>query len=149
MKLPGPDHPITITTNPKRVRVTADGVVIAETTQAADDHLLSEIEFELHKPIFNLLTVRSRALMLLANIITRIPGRDLPSLPAREAPYVQTIRKVEQRLRRHRRNVRGVCSVKSENPFSRFRAPGSLDRSNRSDSSSARTAGSRGLGFPR
>jgi len=34
MKLPGPDHPITITHNPKRVRVTADGVVIAETTQA-------------------------------------------------------------------------------------------------------------------
>ena len=34
MKLPGPDHPITITSNPKRVRVTADGVVIAETTHA-------------------------------------------------------------------------------------------------------------------
>jgi uncharacterized protein (DUF427 family) len=34
MKLPGPDHPITITANPKRVRVTADGVVIAETTHA-------------------------------------------------------------------------------------------------------------------
>jgi uncharacterized protein (DUF427 family) len=34
MKLPGPDHPITITHNPKRVRVTADGVVIAETTHA-------------------------------------------------------------------------------------------------------------------
>jgi uncharacterized protein (DUF427 family) len=34
MKLPGPDHPITITHNPKRIRVTADGVVIAETTQA-------------------------------------------------------------------------------------------------------------------
>jgi uncharacterized protein (DUF427 family) len=34
MKLPGPDHPITITTNPKRVRVLADGVVIAESTQA-------------------------------------------------------------------------------------------------------------------
>jgi uncharacterized protein (DUF427 family) len=34
MKLPGPDHPITITQNPKRVRVTADGVVIAETTHA-------------------------------------------------------------------------------------------------------------------
>src|SRR5882757_588541 len=72
--------------------------VIAETTQTVDDHLLSEIEFELHKPLFNLLTVRSRALMLLANIITRIPGHNMPSLPAREAPYVQTIRKVEQRL---------------------------------------------------
>jgi uncharacterized protein (DUF427 family) len=34
MKLPGPDHPIAITPNPKRVRVTADGVVIAETTHA-------------------------------------------------------------------------------------------------------------------
>ena len=34
MKLPGPDHPITITANPKRVRVSADGVVIADTTQA-------------------------------------------------------------------------------------------------------------------
>jgi uncharacterized protein (DUF427 family) len=34
MKLPGPDHPITITVNPKRVRVLADGVVIADTTHA-------------------------------------------------------------------------------------------------------------------
>ncbi len=34
MKLPGPDHPITISTNPRRVRVTADGVVIAETADA-------------------------------------------------------------------------------------------------------------------
>jgi uncharacterized protein (DUF427 family) len=34
MRLPGPDHPITITTNPKRVRVLADGVVIADTTHA-------------------------------------------------------------------------------------------------------------------
>jgi uncharacterized protein (DUF427 family) len=34
MKIPGPDHPITISANPKRVRVTADGVVIAETTHA-------------------------------------------------------------------------------------------------------------------
>jgi uncharacterized protein (DUF427 family) len=34
MKLPGPDHPITITANPKRVRISADGVVIADTTQA-------------------------------------------------------------------------------------------------------------------
>jgi uncharacterized protein (DUF427 family) len=32
MKLPGPDHPITITANPKRIRVTAGGVVIADTT---------------------------------------------------------------------------------------------------------------------
>jgi len=34
MKLPGPDHPITITANPKRLRVLADGVVIADTTHA-------------------------------------------------------------------------------------------------------------------
>ena len=34
MKLPGPDHPITITTNPKRVRVYLGGVVIADTTGA-------------------------------------------------------------------------------------------------------------------
>ena len=34
MKLAGPDHPITITANPKRVRVSAGGVVIADTTHA-------------------------------------------------------------------------------------------------------------------
>ncbi len=34
MKLPGPDHPISITANPRKVRVTANGVVIAETTHA-------------------------------------------------------------------------------------------------------------------
>jgi uncharacterized protein (DUF427 family) len=34
MKIPGPDHPITITQNPRRVRVTAGGVVIAETSKA-------------------------------------------------------------------------------------------------------------------
>jgi uncharacterized protein (DUF427 family) len=34
MKLPGPDHPITITANPKRVRVTVGGAVIADTTHA-------------------------------------------------------------------------------------------------------------------
>jgi uncharacterized protein (DUF427 family) len=34
MKLPGPDHPITISPNPRRVRVTAGAVVIAETTHA-------------------------------------------------------------------------------------------------------------------
>jgi uncharacterized protein (DUF427 family) len=34
MKLPGPDHPITISANPKRVRVSAGGVVIAETADA-------------------------------------------------------------------------------------------------------------------
>jgi len=32
MKLPGPDHPITITPIGKRVRVTFAGEVIAETT---------------------------------------------------------------------------------------------------------------------
>jgi uncharacterized protein (DUF427 family) len=34
MKIPGPDHPITITPNPKRVRVLAGGKVIADTTRA-------------------------------------------------------------------------------------------------------------------
>jgi AraC-like DNA-binding protein len=74
--------------------------IIAETTHTGDDHLLSEIEFELHKPLLNLLTVRSRALMLLSNIIHRIqgPGPGSSSLPSREAPYVQTLRQVEQRL---------------------------------------------------
>ena len=34
MKIPGPDHPITITPNPKRVRVTFNGEVVADTTRA-------------------------------------------------------------------------------------------------------------------
>jgi uncharacterized protein (DUF427 family) len=34
MKLPGPDHPITIEPNPRRVRVTFNGRVVADTTQA-------------------------------------------------------------------------------------------------------------------
>jgi uncharacterized protein (DUF427 family) len=34
MKLPGPDHPITVTPNAKRVRVTFAGETIAETTRA-------------------------------------------------------------------------------------------------------------------
>ena len=34
MKLPGPDHPISIARNPKRVRVSFAGTVIADTTQA-------------------------------------------------------------------------------------------------------------------
>ena len=34
MNLPGPDHPITITPNRKRVCVSAGGVVIADTTHA-------------------------------------------------------------------------------------------------------------------
>ena len=34
MRLPGPDHPITISANPKRVRVTAGGTVVADTTHA-------------------------------------------------------------------------------------------------------------------
>ena len=72
--------------------------VISDTTQPADDRLLSEIEFELHKPLFNILTVRSRALMLLANVINRLPGQEIPYVPVKEAPYVQTIRQVEQRL---------------------------------------------------
>lgn len=34
MKLPGPDHPISIARNPKRVRISLAGSVIADTTQA-------------------------------------------------------------------------------------------------------------------
>ena len=34
MKLPGPDHPITITPSTKRVRVTFGGHVVADTTKA-------------------------------------------------------------------------------------------------------------------
>jgi uncharacterized protein (DUF427 family) len=34
MKIPGPDHPITVTPNPRRVRVIAGGKVIADTTSA-------------------------------------------------------------------------------------------------------------------
>jgi uncharacterized protein (DUF427 family) len=34
MKLPGPDHPINIARNPKRVRISLAGSVIADTTQA-------------------------------------------------------------------------------------------------------------------
>jgi uncharacterized protein (DUF427 family) len=34
MKEPGPDHPITITKNPHRIRVVLGGFIIAETTQA-------------------------------------------------------------------------------------------------------------------
>jgi uncharacterized protein (DUF427 family) len=34
MKTPGPDHPITMTRNPNRIRVTLGGQVIAETTRA-------------------------------------------------------------------------------------------------------------------
>jgi uncharacterized protein (DUF427 family) len=34
MRIPGPDHPITIEKNPKRVRVTFNGQVVADTTRA-------------------------------------------------------------------------------------------------------------------
>jgi uncharacterized protein (DUF427 family) len=34
VKIPGPDHPITVTKNPRRVTVTAGGKVIADTTEA-------------------------------------------------------------------------------------------------------------------
>ena len=34
MKIPGPDHPITITSNPKRVQVVFNGRVVADTTRA-------------------------------------------------------------------------------------------------------------------
>ena len=34
MKIPGPDHPITIASTPGRVRVSRDGTAVADTTQA-------------------------------------------------------------------------------------------------------------------
>ncbi|MBY0382475.1 MAG: DUF427 domain-containing protein [Xanthobacteraceae bacterium] len=34
MKIPGPDHPITIEPTPGRIRVSVDGVVVAETEHA-------------------------------------------------------------------------------------------------------------------
>jgi uncharacterized protein (DUF427 family) len=34
MRLPGPDHPITISANPRRIRVTAGDTMIAETSHA-------------------------------------------------------------------------------------------------------------------
>jgi uncharacterized protein (DUF427 family) len=34
VKIPGPDHPITVEPNPNRVVVTVDGKVIADTTEA-------------------------------------------------------------------------------------------------------------------
>lgn len=34
VKIPGPDHPITVTSTPKRVRVSVNGEVIAETNKA-------------------------------------------------------------------------------------------------------------------
>lgn len=34
MKLPGPDHPISIARNPTRIRVTVGGRVVADTTRA-------------------------------------------------------------------------------------------------------------------
>ena len=34
MKIPGPDHPIAIVPNPRRVRVILGGAVVAETTRA-------------------------------------------------------------------------------------------------------------------
>jgi len=34
MRLPGPDHPITISANPRRIRVMAGDTVIADTTHA-------------------------------------------------------------------------------------------------------------------
>jgi uncharacterized protein (DUF427 family) len=34
MKEPGPDHPITVTPNPRRIRVMLGGFIVAETTEA-------------------------------------------------------------------------------------------------------------------
>lgn len=46
MKLPGPEHPITIAKNNKRVRVTLGGRVVADTTRALT---LTEASY---KPVF-------------------------------------------------------------------------------------------------
>jgi|GEM_PF-1482907 len=77
--------------------------VIAETTRTDEDRLLSEIAFELHKPLCSLLAVRSRALLLLANIVGRIPGS--PVLPPSEAPYTEPIPQVEQQLMQGREDT--------------------------------------------
>ena len=70
--------------------------------------LLEEIESELNRPLFSSLSIRSRVLTLLANIFSRLPARPFhtpivsdvihPMPISREAHYIQTIRKVEQRL---------------------------------------------------
>jgi uncharacterized protein (DUF427 family) len=59
MKLPGPDHPITITANPRRIRVSAGGVVIAETTAAL---MLKEASY----PAVNYLPRKDANMALLA-----------------------------------------------------------------------------------
>ena len=46
MKLPGPDHPITVTPSRERVRVTLNGSVVAETTRAL---VLQEASY---KPVY-------------------------------------------------------------------------------------------------
>lgn len=38
IKIPGPDHPITVTPNPARIRVTVAGRIIAETSNALTLH---------------------------------------------------------------------------------------------------------------
>ena len=38
MKEPGPDHPITLTDNPHRIRVVLGGFIVAETTKALTLH---------------------------------------------------------------------------------------------------------------
>ena len=46
MKIPGPDHPITVTPSPQRVRVTFNGRVVADTKRAV---VLQEASY---KPVF-------------------------------------------------------------------------------------------------
>lgn len=47
MKIPGPDHPITIALQPKRVKVIFNGQTIAETTQALElrEATLSPVQY--------------------------------------------------------------------------------------------------------
>ena len=42
IKIPGPDHPITIEVNPSRVVVKVGGKVIADTRDALNEHFSSE-----------------------------------------------------------------------------------------------------------
>ena len=46
MKLPGPDHPISIAPHPQRVRVTLNGRIVADTTRALALHETT------YKPVF-------------------------------------------------------------------------------------------------
>jgi uncharacterized protein (DUF427 family) len=58
MKVPGPDHPITITPSRDRVRVTFNGEVVADTTRAL---VLQEASY---KPVFYIPRTDAQAALL-------------------------------------------------------------------------------------